>query len=124
MAPDNLFAFYGSLRKGMENYEIYRNRLQYLYSARIKGFKLFSRGPYPHAVKTGGHSSIVVEIFRIDDPVTRNSIDQLELEAGYYVDYVLIGEVNVKIYLFEPGGNYQEVEGGDWVTFFRERPDQ
>lgn len=120
MHDNNLFAFYGSLRRGMENYEPHRNELHYMFSARIAGFRLYSRGDYPHAVRATPEYSIVVEIFRIDNPATRAAIDQLERDAGYYVDYVTIRDQSVKIYLFHGDGNYQEVIGGDWVTFFRE----
>jgi gamma-glutamylcyclotransferase (GGCT)/AIG2-like uncharacterized protein YtfP len=121
MNSGNLFAFYGSLRRGMENYAHYRNELHYMFSARIQGFQLYSRGAYPHAVKSSAHHSIVVEVFRIDNEATRKSIDQLELDEGYYIEYVTIHDSPVKIYLFHEPGNYQEVIGGDWVTFFRER---
>jgi gamma-glutamylcyclotransferase (GGCT)/AIG2-like uncharacterized protein YtfP len=120
MNENNLFAFYGSLRRGMENYTHYRNDLRYMFSARIPGFQLYSRGAYPHAARSTTDHSIVVEVFQIDNPTTRNSIDQLEVQEGYFIDHVLINDHRVKIYLVREPGNYQEVIRGDWVTFFRE----
>lgn len=118
---NSLFAFYGSLRRGMQNYAHYKEHLKYLFSARIKGYKLYSRGEYPCAVKTGTAEAIVVEVFRITDAATAQSIHDLELGVGYHLDHVTIDGERVAIYLFESPGNYQEVKGGDWVTFFRQR---
>lgn len=124
MNNSNLFAFYGSLRRDMENYAHYRNELQYMFSARLPGYRMYSRESYPHAIKAGTNYSIVVEVFRIDNPTTRNSIDKLELDEGYFSEYINIQDHRVKIYLYPEAGNYQEVIGGDWVTFFRERRNQ
>ncbi len=115
-----LYAFYGSLRRGMENYFHYKTGLDYQYSIRLCGFQLYSLGPYPAAVKTASKDhSIVAEIFRITDPLVAKSIHDLEINAGYYFDTVMIDGEEVGIYLFESSENYQEVSSGDWVNFFR-----
>src|SRR5690242_12504258 len=116
-----LFAFYGSLRRGMENYDVYKEDLRYLYSARLLGYKLYSRGQYPFAVKTGGDDAIVVEIFQITNNNTAADIHRMELEEGYYSTEEIINGKKTTIYLFNSGENYPEVPGGDWVTFFRQR---
>jgi gamma-glutamylcyclotransferase (GGCT)/AIG2-like uncharacterized protein YtfP len=115
------FAFYGSLRRGMDNYDVYKDDLLYLYSTRLKGYKLYSRGQYPFAVKTGGKDAIVVEVFEIRNPPTAESIHRMELEEGYYRTEEMINNCRTTIYLFETGANYPEVPGGDWVIFFRQR---
>jgi len=117
----SLYAFYGSLRRGMENYDLYKEHLHYLYSARLTGYKLYSRGQYPFAVRTGGVDAIVVEVFKITNPATAESIHQLELDEGYFSIEEVIDGKKTTIYLFKTSENYPEVPGGDWVTFFRQR---
>jgi gamma-glutamylcyclotransferase (GGCT)/AIG2-like uncharacterized protein YtfP len=116
----SVFAFYGSLRRGMENHALHASHLKYLFSARLSGFKLYSRGEFPVAVRSSATDSIVVEVFRIVDRATREMIHKLEMDEGYYFESILIGDVEAGIYLFREPGNYQQVDGGDWVTFFRE----
>jgi len=119
MNVDSLYAFYGSLRRGMMYHEVYKNGMDYQFSARLHGFKLYALEEYPFAVKTGQPSdSIVVEVFKITDPKTEKSIYELELEVGYYYDEVTVNAIAAGIYLYESPGNYPEVKGGDWVKFF------
>jgi gamma-glutamylcyclotransferase (GGCT)/AIG2-like uncharacterized protein YtfP len=116
----SVFAFYGSLRRGMENHALHTGHLKYLFSARLSGYKLYSRGKFPVAVKSNASDSIVVEVFRIDDRSTREMIHKLEMDEGYFFEIVPIGGIGAGIYLFKEPGNYQHVGSGDWVTFFRE----
>jgi hypothetical protein len=106
----------------MENYELFKNDLRYLFSMRLPGYKLFSRGQYPFAVRTPhGGPGIVVELFEVTNHDTVQKIHQLELDEGYYAANELINGNRTIIYLCESADNYPEVTGGDWVTFFRER---
>jgi len=121
MENTTVFAFYGSLRRGMENHTLHRDHLEYLFSARIRGYRLYSKGDFPVAVKSTAKSdSIVVEIFRIADRATREMIHKLEMDEGYFLETITIDNVEVNIYLVERPGNYPVVQSGDWVTFFRE----
>jgi len=122
MNINSLYAFYGSLRRGMMYYEVYKRGLEYQFSAQLDGFKLYALEEYPFAVKTNnGSDSIVVEVFKIVNPETEKDIHELELGVGYYYDEVVINSVTAGIYLYEEPGNYQEVKGGDWVKFFGHR---
>ena len=117
----SVFAFYGSLRRGMENHILHKNHLKYLFSARLRGYSLYSRGEFPIAVKTSGaNDSIVVELFSIADRDTREMIHKLEMDEGYYLENITINGTEAGIYLFRSPENYQPVRSGDWVTFFRE----
>lgn len=116
----SVFAFYGSLRRGMENHTLHASHLKYLFSARLSGFKLYSRGEFPVAVKSSATDSIVVEVFKIGDESTREMIHKLEMDEGYYFERIPVGDTEAGIYLFHQPGNYQPVDSGDWVTFFRE----
>lgn len=121
MENTTVFAFYGSLRRGMENHTLHREHLEYLYSARIRGYRLYSKGDFPIAVKSSSKSdSIVVEIFRIADRSTREMIHKLEMDEGYFLETIKIDDIDVSIYLVASAENYPLVTDGDWVTFFRE----
>lgn len=116
----NHFAFYGSLRRGMENYEPLKENLRYKFSTWLTGYQLYSLGPYPFAYRTGSPTNkILVEVFEVTNLETRNTIHQIEMEAGYFMDTIIIDEQLVNIYLYENKADYPFVFGGDWVKFFR-----
>ncbi|HZY80913.1 MAG TPA: gamma-glutamylcyclotransferase family protein [Cyclobacteriaceae bacterium] len=121
MENTSVFAFYGSLRRGMENHSLHAAHLKYLFSARLAGYKLYSRGKFPVAVKSSATDSIVVEVFKINDESTREMIHKLEMDEGYYLEKIAIDKIDVGIYLVQDAGNYQHVDGGDWVSFFRQK---
>jgi gamma-glutamylcyclotransferase (GGCT)/AIG2-like uncharacterized protein YtfP len=120
MENTTVFAFYGSLRRGMENQVLHREHLEYLFSARLRGYRLYSKGEFPVAVKSSLSDSIVVELFKIVDRSTREMIHKLEMDEGYFLEYIKVDETDAAIYLYNEPGNYRYVESGDWVTFFRE----
>jgi gamma-glutamylcyclotransferase (GGCT)/AIG2-like uncharacterized protein YtfP len=122
MNTKSLYAFYGSLRRGMMYYEVYKDGLEYQFSARVEGFKLYALKDYPFAIKTSQPKDIiVVEVFKVINSDTEKKIHELELGVGYYYDEIKIKSVATGIYLFHSPENYPEVEGGDWVKFFGSR---
>lgn len=119
MEETELFAFYGSLRRGMENYKGFKTVLEFVSMTRISGFELYSLGSYPYAVKTHDHSAtIVIEIFKVNGEAARQAIHELEVGAGYVFDLIDIDSKKVGIYLFERPGDDPRVESGDWVSFY------
>ena len=119
MEETELFAFYGSLRRGMGNYAKYKSALEYIETRRIEGFELYSLGEYPYAVKSHiPGASIVIEIFRIRDSMARRMIHELEIGADYFFDMLELDDRKIGIYLFSQRGNDIKVESGDWVSFF------
>jgi gamma-glutamylcyclotransferase (GGCT)/AIG2-like uncharacterized protein YtfP len=120
MNKSALYAFYGSLRRGMNNYERYKEALDYQFSARLNGYKLYSRGQYPCVVKSST-DHVLVEIFKITDVSLEKEIHEMELQEGYLFEDVFINGMQVGIYFFKSSENFQEVLSGDWVTFFRQR---
>ncbi|HEY5823707.1 MAG TPA: gamma-glutamylcyclotransferase [Cyclobacteriaceae bacterium] len=121
MNKDSLYAFYGSLRRGMSNYERYKEALEYQFSARLTGFKLYSRGQYPCVIKSSSEDSVVVEVFRVINHDFEIQIHNLEMSEGYVYEEIWIDEKKVGIYVYDNIENFQEVIEGDWVTFFRNR---
>ncbi len=119
MEETELFAFYGSLRRGMDNYNSFKRSLEYISTKRIKGFDLYSLGSYPYAVRSNDHSaSIVIELFCIHDVTARVAIHELEAGAGYVFECIEVDGMKVGIYLFERPGDDPKVKSGDWVTFY------
>ena len=103
-------------------YEVYKDGLEYQFSAQVEGFKLYALKDYPFAIKTSQPSdSIAVEVFKVINSDTEKKIHELELGVGYYYDEIKIKSVATGIYLFRTPENYPEVKGGDWVQFFGSR---
>ncbi|MCX8491765.1 MAG: gamma-glutamylcyclotransferase [Cyclobacteriaceae bacterium] len=116
----NVYAFYGSLRSGLLNYEAYATFLRYRFSTWIVGYEMYSLGDFPFAIRTNiPHQKILVEVFEIESEEIQRQIDQLELGYGYHKDIIEIDGQLVTIYLFKEKANYPKVNEGDWVKFFR-----
>lgn len=119
MNKHGLYAFYGTLRQGMEYYSIYRRGMTCLQSVLLKGYRLYSLGDYPYAVPSPT-GSIIADLYRVDDKIAR-IIHNMEIEAGYYYDEIIIEPQAFGIYLFEkadPGDS--EVRSGDWAQYVAE----
>lgn len=117
--PDGIYAFYGSLRKGMSNHRKYRHGLSLLFVESLSGYRLHAMRYYPYAVKTGLQTdTTVVEVYKIIDPVVERAIHDLELSVGYHYDEVAIRGMRTGIYLYLTTGPEPLVEDGDWVKFF------
>lgn len=119
MNSNATYAFYGSLRRGMTNYEIYKPSLEYIKTVRLPGFRLYSLPRYPFAVRSVDSEDVIVaELFKVTSKHAEQSIHELELSVGYYYDEVIIEGNSAGIYLYESAGNHPLVEHGDWVHFF------
>lgn len=119
MNKNNLYAFYGSLRKGMYNFHALKRGMEYLRTTEIPGFKLFSLGSYPCAVQTHDEADIMtVDLFTVTGEAERG-IHSMELGAGYKYREVEIDGTMFGIYLFDssrlPSLKDRHVPGGDWV---------
>ena len=118
MNAQSLYAFYGTLRKGM-----YHNALlagsEYLQTVALQGYKLYSLIEYPYAVKTEcADDKIIAELFYVPDQNIQHQIHHLELEAGYFYDEIKVEEKSFGIYLFqEPLHGNQVIAEGDWAIY-------
>ena len=123
MDSKSKYAFYGTLRRGMENYETFRNSMEYLRTVDIPGFRMYSKGSYPYVVRSQDEQDrITAEIFQIGNPMAAKEIDELELGAGYFLDYMSIGNEKFGIYVFQQ--NFTDdfrIASGDWVQHVKER---
>lgn len=126
MNKNSIYAFYGSLRKGMYNYRHFEHHLEYLFTHDLPGYKMFALARFPLAVKTNQSTDIIkVEIMRITNPETEKQIHELELNEGYVYEGLKIRELEVGIYLFseskdrnQPTKTLEVIKTGDWVEFF------
>ena len=120
MNKRSTYAFYGSLRRGMENHRFFERGLRFLYQEAIQGYQLYALDDYPYAVRTGDPLDLlIVEVFQITDPAVERGIHDLELEVGYRYEEITIRHQKVGIYLFEKAGTEPLVKDGDWIKFFR-----
>src|SRR6187549_2926460 len=119
MNEDRLYAFYGSLRLGMENYNRFKDGLEFLRKEELRGFKLFSLTDYPYAIATENPADcMVVELFKITNSKTEELIHEVEMNAGYIFANIEIAKQKFGIYLFtEAKANDVCVESGDWVIY-------
>ncbi|MDH4089046.1 MAG: gamma-glutamylcyclotransferase [Cyclobacteriaceae bacterium] len=116
MNRNSRYAFYGSMRKGLENYSLYQRDLVFLETVELSGFKMYSLVDYPYVIRTGNLADkIVVDLFAITDPETERIIHNMELGAGYIFSEVEIADIKFGIYLFERANTDNiEVSRGDW----------
>jgi len=119
MNKNSQYAFYGSLRRGMENYRLFESDLNFLRTVELGGFKMFSLGPYPYIIRTGNsEDKIVGDLFIVTNRETEQTIHKMELDAGYIFSEVEIAGNKFGIYLLEAtNADHPEVGGGDWSTF-------
>ena len=119
MNARSTYAFYGSLRRGMSNYQRYKNALEFLFQDTLGGYQLYALENYPYAVRTGNPADLItVEIFKVTNTDMERSIHELEIGVGYYYDEIPIRGALTGIYLFEKKGHETFVKNGDWVQFF------
>lgn len=121
MERQPLYAFYGSLRRGMQNYVAFKDALHYCYYVWVPGFYLVSLGDYPAAIPSSPNDYILTEVFHVIDKSAEQKIIDLEHTSGYEMTEVFLFNEPVKIFVFKSGENFPKVEGGDWVTFFRQQ---
>lgn len=123
MNAHSLFAFYGTLRKGMENHYLLGSQTKYLKRVKLPGYKLFSLIEYPYAVKSRLMSDMIVaELFHVPDTSIQQYIHSMELEAGYYYYEIPLAGKKYGIYLFsEEGKDDEQIVSGDWAEYVRKR---
>ena len=119
MNKNGLYAFYGTLRNGMENHLLYKSGMVFLESVALPGFCLYSAGEYPYAVRSPmPHRIIQADLFKITDPIVAEAIHAMELEVDYFYDEVDVKGTAYGIYLFPaPRVHDAEIVSGDWVQY-------
>ena len=113
------YAFYGTLRPGMELHPVYKAGMKHLGKALLEGYRLYSLGEYPYAVPSAA-GAIVVDLYQLEPDCARD-IHDMEIDAGYYYDEIIIDGLAFGIYLFDrPGVEDSEIRSGDWARHVAE----
>ena len=124
-----VMALYGSLRNGLYNSRRFDlpNRSEFLGTARVPGYALYSLGPYP-AVYPSENGSVVAEVRRFSGKKQleiAKSIDYMELFGGYHREYVDLELTGKKlrgiIYVYDEKLETEKIQHGDWAKYLKER---
>jgi gamma-glutamylcyclotransferase (GGCT)/AIG2-like uncharacterized protein YtfP len=127
-----IMALYGSLRNGLYNYQRFdlQNRSEFLGMTKVKGYALYSLGPYP-GIYPSESSFVVAEVRRFSGKQqleVAKSIDYMELFGGYHRDSVDLEIENKKIrgfiYVYDEKPETGKIEHGDWVHYLREQSEK
>ena len=121
-----LVACYGSLRRGMSNYQYYLSNSEYKGTFTTEPeYTLHSLSYYP-GLKLNGNHSVVMEVYEVDEE-TLNNLNRLESyrpgEKSTFYDRIEIntpwGKAFTYIYVNELSKD-SIVESGDWVAYKNE----
>lgn len=122
----NLYAVYGSLRKGLGNHPVLGDSKLVGECKTPPTFTMFSMfgGGFPGVIKSG-NTSIVLEVYEAADARTEQRLDNLEGYRGpnnprNFYNKELIDTPYGKAYIYYINSSttgLQEVESGDWKQF-------
>jgi gamma-glutamylcyclotransferase (GGCT)/AIG2-like uncharacterized protein YtfP len=124
-----IIALYGSLRDGLYNSRRFdlQNISEFLGTTKIKGYALYSLGPYP-GIYPMENSYIVAEVRRFSGKQqleVAKSIDYMELFGGYHREYVdlEIGDQRLRgfLYVYDEKPEFEKIEHGDWTRYLKEK---
>ncbi|MCO5381857.1 MAG: gamma-glutamylcyclotransferase [Methanosarcina barkeri] len=127
-----IMALYGSLRDGLYNSRRFdlQNRSEFLGITTVRGYALYSLGPYPGIYPSEGFS-VVAEVRRFSGKQqleVAKSIDYMELFGGYHREYVdlEIDEQKIRgfIYVYDEKPETERIEHGDWTRYLKEKDSQ
>lgn len=124
MNKKHLYAFYGSLRKGMYNYNGLKSGMEFMKTVEVPGFKLYSLGAYPCVVRTDSpEDKLTVDLFVVTGE-NESRIHRMELGAGYSYEEVEVEGESYGIYTFPTTSTTylrdRYVPGGDWVKHLQQ----
>lgn len=123
MKKINLVAVYGSLRKSMHNHHILMNSKFIGTFDSEPIYTMYSVGGSYPAIIEGGSTSVLMEIYQVDEAVQKR-LDQLEGydeqyedSDNYYSRTILNTPYGIAyLYLFNDEiKGYKKVDSGDWV---------
>jgi gamma-glutamylcyclotransferase (GGCT)/AIG2-like uncharacterized protein YtfP len=126
---DMIMALYGSLRSGLYNCRRFdlQNRSEFLGITTVRGYALYSLGPYP-GIYPSEESFVVVEVRRFsgkEQLEVAKSIDYMELFGGYHREYVDLEIRDQKIrgfiYVYDEKPETEKIGHGDWMHYLREK---
>lgn len=113
------YAFYGTLRKGMENHGPFAGQLVYLRTVVLSGYRMYALREYPYVTHSGRkEDTIIAELFTITHPETEQMIYEMEIEVGYILSAVEIDGHKFGLYIFPANDPSDDrIPDGDWVAY-------
>lgn len=117
-------AVYGSLREGAYNYDRFvqyygKEAFKKRSTEVIKGFDLYSLGPYP-GIKQG-EGPLTVDVFDCNEKVAEQ-IRRMEEGANYSALEVETSQGPATIWLYNGKVSEQnQVENGDWISWLQKK---
>lgn len=120
----HLIFIYGSLRQGCERSMSMRfPDSRFMGNATVNG-SLFDLGSYPGLVSNESHSSVIGEVYAVDDGLL-NELDEFEKSSNYLRKQtkVSMGGAREICWVYEPDPEYYSfsklITNGDWVKYAR-----
>ncbi len=129
---DIIMVFYGSLRVDLYNSRRFslQNMSEFIGTTKVRGYALYSLGPYPGIYPLEGFS-VIAEVRRFSGKKqleVAKSIDYMELFGGYHREYLdlEIGEKKIRgiIYVCDKKPETGIIEHGDWVYYLKEKGEE
>lgn len=111
------YAFYGTLRRDMEYFDVFRRNIKYRKTVEVNGYRMYSLGDYPYVVKSPRHA-IICDLCEIKNGEISDEIENMEIESGYIRERIRVADEYFFIFIFKdyiPGT--PEIVPGDWVKF-------
>ena len=111
---------YGTLRKGLINYNHYLKGLKPLDTIKLKEYTMYDLGGYPMVMIDKKGKGIVVEVYDVPD-ILLEVISRMETGAGYKLHYEAIGGEDHVIFVYTTNiFEAPSIEGGDYVQYIEE----
>lgn len=127
MKSTDLFAVYGSLRKGMGNHRVIGQHMPELLSTEeLHGWKMYSMGGFPAICESNDaeNDTVIIEVYKVDEAqheLAASSLDMLEGYPSFYNRVLVdtsVGEAWVYFRKEEELSGLNLVESGDWVDYY------
>ena len=111
---------YGTLRRHQRNYYEFDldKKLTYIYTAVLRGYKMYDLGGYPCIVESGNNNDKVVgDLFKVKDQSAVEAVRKLELNAGYIEKEIEMNDYKAITFIYEkvpenpvliPSGSWKE----------------
>jgi gamma-glutamylcyclotransferase (GGCT)/AIG2-like uncharacterized protein YtfP len=112
---NQLCLFYGSLRQGEYNQKYFD--YEFIRTVVLEGYKLYSLGSYPGIKKTNNpQDKLVCDLVRVSDENEFQSVDRMEIGAGYSREVVTLEEGEAILYIYDYNVREKDlVVHGDWT---------
>ena len=124
----HLVFVYGTLRRGSAGAMSVRfPNARFIADAEVSG-SLYDLGPYPGLLLDGSSSSVIGEVYEVDDE-TLNELDEFEAASSYWRKQaeIILGAERRMCWVYEPDPEAylirKLITSGDWLEYARTKTD-